>query len=113
MIRCTHVHNQLKPVKLRTDIIYQLQRLDEQSTTCADNVGQYLDDLDDSSVVVNPNGVMQDEQLCVDNRVSGGSGIRNEQQIDERWVNVDVNNIVPNRTRGIRHNYADIASGNS
>ena len=69
-----NVHiNQLKPVKPRTDIIYQSQRLDEQSTTCGDNVGQYLEEFDDSPVVVNLYGVMRDEQLCVDNLVSGGS----------------------------------------
>ena len=49
-----------------------------------------------------PADVTADEQLNVPDR-----GVR----IDNAWVEVDVSNIVPGRTRGARQNYQQIASG--
>ena len=114
-INNVHV-NQLKSTTSRdNNLPYINTQLDDTVIDTSDIHDHYLEDFedDDDNVVQNyrqPNLI--DNRLV--NDVNGGNVIQNEQPnvIDNTWVNLDVNNILPNRTRGIIQNYNDLVAGN-
>ena len=116
-----NVHvSQLKPVGYRNAVNAEKSVVEKVvpkvSFTKPEIHDHYLEDFDDDEVagndlvdnhVVEAN-VERDELIEPADVVNGGNaGVH----IDNAWVDLDVPNIVPRRTRGVRQDYQELASG--
>ena len=106
-----NVHvNQLKLVKssrtipIDSEIIHDTQG----SQNTQEPVRPFLDYLEDFE---EDDGIVHVEPQRIDENVEPPAQNEQPVQIDQRWVTVDASNILPNRTRGHRPNYAEMEAG--
>ena len=104
-----NVHvNQLKLIRPRS-VTFQptIQRCDSRTIPNTRNVnGHYLENFEDSDNDLDnglDNGLDADEYMIVRNIPE-----HRHHQIDNRWVDLNSDNVIPNRTRGVSIDYKEL-----
>ena len=106
-----NVHvNQLKLVKSSRAIPVDNEIIDDtqESQRTQEPVGPFLDYLEDFE---EDDGIVHVEPQRIDDNVEPPAQNEQPVRIDQRYVTVDASNILPNRTRGHRPNYAEMEAG--